>query len=164
MKPLTSPTIPSTDTSAMRLESASAQSGVWNPQSRMAFRQRARMLAPCRRRRMRCRRRRRNPRRRRVVSVADFHLDVLASQALEQRGDLRIRAIDERNHLQQLVEGNRNRRSPGGEVLHVPSPASSDLVTSRKARGTHRRPLRCPPLPWRIPGTCGPTPAACAGR
>ena len=107
MKPSTSPDIPITDVSEIRLESATAQSG-----SGTGIAHRAGQLA------------------RRLasdaidgndvsadfgvlpdvalVAVADLDFEVLCSDAIEQCADLGIRAVHERDHLEQLVEWNRD--------------------------------------------------------
>jgi hypothetical protein len=52
------------------------------------------------------------------IPVADLDIDVFVSKTFDQRRHLRICAIDQRDHLQQLVKGDWNRRRLRCEVLH----------------------------------------------
>ena len=59
-----------------------------------------------------------------LVAIADLDLEALRAETIEQRPYLAVVAVDERHHLQQLVEGNRDRGRLDG-VLHHPRAPSS---------------------------------------
>ncbi len=63
-----------------------------------------------------------------VEAVAHLDLEVLGGDVVEELPGLRILAVDDRDHLEQLVEGNRDRRRLDGEFDHqtVPSPYEQD--------------------------------------
>jgi hypothetical protein len=54
-----------------------------------------------------------------VVAVADLDFDSFGLEPLDERGNLSVIRIDERDHLQQLVEGNRDRRRLGAVFHHL---------------------------------------------
>ena len=53
-----------------------------------------------------------------VKAIADLDLELLRGDVVEELPDLRILAIDDRYHLEQLVERNRDRGSFDGKFDH----------------------------------------------
>ena len=124
--------------SAIRCESASAQSGVPKPNPANGPGEAARLLAAL------------------AVDQGDIgahggvlrdvaveavaHLDlvVLRGDVVEELLRLLIVAVDDRDHLEQLVKGNRNRRSLDGEFDHrfVPMPYEQNRCQSPRTGTT----------------------------